>query len=144
MANKKMDYEQVVAWLSRYRDIEQKIALLRLRKERISSYAQRMTVAFENSIQSGGKRQSRIELATEAMDALDREVQKLLEEKGQYQRETQAALKKIKNPEYRRFMQYYYVECLTWITAAELTGYSERHLRRIHKKVIQSLVDAQR
>ena len=40
-----------------------------------------------------------------------------------------------------RIMQLRYLECYNWVLISNLTGYTERHVFRIHNKIIEDLPD---
>lgn len=114
----KKDWEQVRA------NEKRRVRLMEARARAVS-YGYKTTTSFSKA-PGGGGMTNKIPAAVERVAEIDAELAELKQERPALEREIGAALQDIPNPDYRRVMRYYYLECLSGAQAAQLAGYSLR------------------
>ena len=76
--------------------------------------------------------------ADEAVD-LEREIAAMELRLVHLQEKVSALIKELDNPLEQKVLRLRYLKCLTWLQVAELSGYADRHVRRINNEIIDGL-----
>lgn len=133
-----MTHQEKKAWLGRYRDGHKQLERLKEQRARAKSFGEKITVGFGG--QPGAGKIDRVQLSVDRVEQIDKEIAMLRVNMPRWECDARRALNTIKNPDYRRAMWYYYVECLSWVDTAELAGYGYRYLNKLQKKILKDMV----
>ena len=81
---------------------------------------------------------SREEIIAKIID-MEREIKAEVDRLMDLKREICQAISQVKNPTYHTLLELKYLSCLKWEEIREETGYSERNIRRLHKKALAAV-----
>lgn len=123
----KKEWEQVRA------NEKRRVRLMEARAKAVS-YGYKTTTSFSKA-PGGGGMINKIPASVERVAEIDAELAELKQLRPALEREIGVAIQQVENPDYRRVMRYYYLDCLTGAQAAQLAGYSLRWFRRIIKSI---------
>ena len=132
-----MDYTQKLDWISRYRKNRLRLAVLKQKKERIASFAERTTTSY--SFAPGGSGEDRVQIAIERQEEVDLEIAHIEAVMPEQKKEILFALRQVDNENHRKVLYYFYVVCLNWMDVADLTGYGTRYVKDIRSRIIHQL-----
>ena len=125
-------------YLLRYRQAEREIRLLHEELAQLESMAVRVTPSYSGEAHGSGSG-SRVESATEKIDACKAEIDQALLAQMDIRREITAKIRGIPGQALREVLRRYYILGMTWEEVAVHMHYSYMHVCRLHEQALAQM-----
>lgn len=126
-------------YLLRYRQAEREIRLLHEELAQLESMAVRVTPSYSGEAHGSGSG-SRVESATEKIDACKAEIDQALLDQMDIRREITAKIRGIPGQALREVLRRYYILGMTWEEVAVSMHYSYMQVCRLHGQALAQMM----
>lgn len=130
--------EQKIRYLSRYRQIGERVDRLLDEKRRWRELAVKITPGF-SPVPGGGGNGSRIERSVEKVLEIEAQLAKEIDGLCTARQEIGGTLDRMEDETLKLLMEYRYIDGLTWEQVAEKMHYSWRQVCRKHEKALEQI-----
>lgn len=125
---------EITEWLNRGWKLNREIEALAQTKLNLYLRVTRTTTPYERDIVGGTQDPHKMDKYTEYCQLADQKAAEL----SQVSSEILSGIYKISDTRYRTILIHRYLNFMTWESIARVTGYSWRHVMRLHTEALQA------
>lgn len=125
-----------VLWLSRYQRLGKRVDQKCEELSQWRSRAERVTSSFSDG-PKGGEEGNRLEETVERIIAIEKELNREIDEMVDVRREIQAAISSLEDCTLEALMEMRYIGGKTWVEIADRLGFGRTNIWALHNKALK-------
>lgn len=125
-------------YLEQYAGLKYEIRQLLEEQQRWRDLATRITPSYSPAPVRASGGAGKIQNAVEQIEEWEEALTKKISEQLAMRKEIETVLERVKVPEYRMLLKLRYINGYTWERVADETGYTRRHVLKMHIKALEA------